>query len=63
MDVKNYRVPKTQSTEIKMFSQLKCPREDTSVPLGRENKTIKNGEFGRDLAWKADKGEWGETGT
>ena len=31
-----------------MFSKVKCPSEDASVPLGREKKGITNGERGRD---------------
>ena len=37
---KNYRIPKIQSTELKKVNKLKGPREDTSVPLGREKKVI-----------------------
>jgi hypothetical protein len=37
---KKYRIPKTQSTELKNVNKLKCPSEDTLVPLGREKKAI-----------------------
>ena len=37
---KKYRTHKIQSTELKKFNKLKCPSEDTSVPLGREKKAI-----------------------
>ena len=51
MDIsqKKYRIPKIQSTELKKVNKLKCPSEDTSVPLGREKKAITSGEGGRDL--------------
>ena len=45
-----YRIPKIQSTELKKLNKLKCPSEDTSVPLGREKKAITSGEGGRDRA-------------
>ena len=61
---KKYRITKIQSTELKKVNKLKCPSEDTSVPLGREKKTITNGEGVRDLGQKVDRG-WGreERGT
>ena len=48
-----------QSTELKMLNKLKCPSEDTSVPLGREKKVITSGDEGRDLGGKelSGKGE------
>jgi hypothetical protein len=39
---KNYRIPKIQSTELEKVNKLKCPSEDSSVPLGREKKAITN---------------------
>ena len=54
------RIPKIQSIELKKVNKLKCPSEDTPVPLGREKKAITNGEGERDL-W----GKWpggGENG-
>jgi hypothetical protein len=45
-----------QSTELKMLNKLKCPSEDTSVPLGREKKVITSGDEGRDLGGKVDGG-------
>jgi hypothetical protein len=54
-----YRIPKTQSTDLKKINKLKCPSEDTSVPLGREKKAITSGEGGRGLRGKVDRGgEW-----
>jgi hypothetical protein len=47
-----YRIPKIQSTELKKVSKLKCPSEDTSVPLGREKKATTNREGG---TWE---GKW-----
>jgi hypothetical protein len=48
-------------TELKKVNKLKCPSEDTSVPLGREKKAITSGERGRDLGGKVDMGGvWGE---
>ena len=51
-----------QSTELLKLNKLKCPSEDTSVPLGRNNKAITSGEAGRDLGGKVDGGgvgrEW-----
>jgi hypothetical protein len=42
-----YRIPKIQFTELKKLNKLKCPSEDASVPLGRENKAITSGEGGK----------------
>jgi hypothetical protein len=50
-----YRISKIQSTELKKLNKLKCPREDASVPHGREKKAITSGEGGR--VWE---GRWGE---
>jgi hypothetical protein len=41
-----------QSTKLKSLNKLKCPSEDTSVPLGREKKAISSGERG---TWE---GKW-----
>jgi hypothetical protein len=41
---KSYRIPKIQSTELKNLNKLKCPSENTSLPLGREKKEITSGE-------------------
>ena len=41
-----YRVHKIQSTEFKRLNKLKCPIEDSSVPLGREKKAITSVEGG-----------------
>ena len=46
---KKYRIPKIQSTELKMFNKLKVSSKYTLVPLGREKKAITSGEGGRDL--------------
>ena len=40
---KKYRIPKIQSIELKKVNKLKCPSEDTLVPLGREKKSIASG--------------------
>jgi hypothetical protein len=45
-----------------MVSKLKCPREDASVPLGREKKAITSGKGGRHLGGKVDRRTWGEEG-
>jgi len=54
-----YRIPETQSTELRKVNKLKGPSEDTSVPLGREKKATTVGEGGRGLRGKGD-GEGGE---
>ena len=36
-----YKITKIQSTEFYKFNDLKCPSENTSVPLGREKKSTK----------------------
>jgi hypothetical protein len=41
-----YRIHNIQSTESKRVSKLKCPSEDTSVPLRREKEAITSGEGG-----------------
>jgi hypothetical protein len=48
-----------QSTELLKLNKLKCPSEDTSVPLGREKKGITNGEGGKDMGGKVERGEVG----
>jgi hypothetical protein len=42
-------------TELKKLNKLKCPSEDTSVPLEREKKAITSGEGGTDLGGKVDR--------
>jgi hypothetical protein len=51
---KQTQKPKIQSTEFKRLNKLKCPSEDTSVPLGRK-KAIISGEGGREGIGR----EWG----
>jgi hypothetical protein len=46
------RILRIQSTELKKLNKLNGPSEDTSVPLGREKKTITSGEGG---VWE---GKW-----
>jgi hypothetical protein len=46
-NIKKYRIPKIQSTELKKLKP-KCPNEDASVPFGREKKAITSGEGGRE---------------
>jgi hypothetical protein len=50
-------IQNTQDTvhKLKRLNKVKCPSEDTSVPLGREKKAITNGEEGRDLEGTVDK--------
>ena len=51
---------------VKKVNTLKCPREDASVPLGREKKAITSGEGERDLGGKVGEvvgGTGGERGT
>jgi hypothetical protein len=50
----SYRICKIQSTELKKVNKLKCPSEDTSVPLRREKKATTSGEGGKDLGGKVD---------
>ena len=59
-----YRIHKIQSIEFKMLNKLKCPSEDTSIPLGREKKSITSGEGGKVLGGKVYRvvGEWGVQG-
>ena len=54
MDIrkKSYRIPKIQSTELKKVNKLKDPREDASVPLGKEKKAITSGESGQEVGCK-----------
>jgi hypothetical protein len=63
---KTYRISKTQFTEFKKLHKLKCPSEDTSVPLGREKEEITSWEGGKDLGGKVDEGRslegWGGEG-
>ena len=51
---KKYRVPKTQSIELKKVYKFKCPSKHTSVPLWRENKTGTRREIERLLGKKVD---------
>ena len=37
---KKYRIAKIKPTEFKKFNKQKCPNENASIPLGRENKII-----------------------
>ena len=49
----------TLATELRKVNKLKCPCEDSSVPLGREKKELTSGEGRRDLERKVAKaGEW-----
>jgi hypothetical protein len=56
-NLKMYRIPKIQFTELKKLNKLKCPSEDASVPLGREKKVITSREGKKDLRGKVDEGE------
>ena len=56
---KKYRIPNTQSTELKKVNKLKGPSEDASVSLGREKKVTMREEVGRDLGGKGDGGQRG----
>ena len=49
MDVKKYRAPKIQFTELKKVNKLKCPSEDISLPLGGRKINHK---------WERDGGTW-----
>jgi hypothetical protein len=52
-----YRIPKIQSTELKMVNKLKCPSEDaSSVPLGRDKKAIT--KWGRREGPRREGGKW-----
>jgi hypothetical protein len=35
-----YRIPRTQSTELKKVNKLKGPSGDASIPFGREKKAF-----------------------
>jgi hypothetical protein len=48
----NYRIPMIVSMELKKVNKLKGPREDASVPLGREKKTTTRGKGRRNLGRK-----------
>ena len=48
---KKYRIPRTQSTELKI-NMSKGPSEDTSIPLGREKKTIMGGREREGSGWE-----------
>jgi hypothetical protein len=52
---KKYRIPKILSTELKKVNKLKCPSEDSSVPLGRVKEAITSGEKGKDLGGQVDR--------
>jgi hypothetical protein len=39
-----YRVPRTQSTELKKVKKSKCPSKDASVPFGKELNTEDRGK-------------------
>jgi hypothetical protein len=58
------KVQNTQNTatELKKVNKLKCPSENSSFPLGRENKAVTSGEGGRELGRKVDGGR-GKRGT
>jgi hypothetical protein len=56
---KKYKIPQIQSTELKKVNKLKCPSEDTPVPLGREKKAITSGEEGG----RTSEGKWTEEGS
>jgi hypothetical protein len=53
---KKYRIPKIQSMELKTVNKLKGPRQDTSIPLGREKKTITGGVGMKALGWERGQG-------
>jgi hypothetical protein len=55
---KRYRIPRIQSTELKKVYKLKGPREDASIPLGRERKAITGG--GKEVQTWWEKGQGGE---
>jgi hypothetical protein len=44
-------MPKIQSTELKKLNKLRCPSDDTSIPLGRGKEAIRNGEGGKESGW------------
>jgi hypothetical protein len=52
---KRHRIPKIQSTELKMVNKLKCPSEDISVPLEREKKATTSTEGERHMEGKVDR--------
>jgi hypothetical protein len=56
---KNTEYPRYSPQNSKKVNKLKGPDEDTSVPLGREKKTITRGEGGEDLRGKVDDGGQG----
>jgi hypothetical protein len=56
-----YRIPKIQSPEFKKLNKLKCPSEDTSVPLEEKRKqsqVVKEGGIWR--GWGRSQKEWGQ---
>ena len=58
---KRHRIPKIQSTELKMVNKLKCPSEDSSVLLGREKIAFTRGD-GERGTWKGKWTGWGGRG-
>jgi hypothetical protein len=46
---KTHSISKIQSTELKKVNKLKCPSEDSSVPLGREGEERNHMWGGREL--------------
>jgi hypothetical protein len=61
-NTQKYQIPKIQSTELKKVNKLKCPIEHTSVPLGREKKTITSGREGPGRESGQGWSEWEEEG-
>jgi hypothetical protein len=56
---KKYRISRIKSTELKRVNKLKCPSEDTSIPLGREKNAITSGEGRRNLGEKVNGANYG----
>jgi hypothetical protein len=55
-----YRLPNTQSTELKNVMKLKCSSEYLAVPLEREKKATTKGEEG---TWERKRTEGSTGGT
>ena len=55
-----YRIPRTQSTELKKVNKQKGPNEDDLIPLRREKKEITGGRQREGPGW--ERGQGGEVG-
>jgi hypothetical protein len=52
-----YRIPRTQSTELKKVNKQKGPSEDVSIPLGLEKIAITGAKRRRDMCGSREREE------